>query len=97
MKTLMENSDFLSTYLQNIIKKSNNPNNTDHFYKTRDKILKVRNEFKNTMQYPFNDMYDYIISIYGLFDQNTEKNKILFRIDKEHVNKNIIFLGLKNL
>jgi hypothetical protein len=59
-------------------------NDTDikgmYFNETKEKILKIKAKYQNSLQYPFDIVYEYVFSIYNLFEKvevkETQKEKI---------------------
>lgn len=41
--------------------------------KTKDKIMNIKNKFQNSLQYPIDRIFEYIISVYSIYDKNEEK------------------------
>ena len=51
------------------------------YTQTKEKILAVKGKYQNNLQYPLDQIYDYVISIYVLFEKNEEKEMILQKIE----------------
>jgi hypothetical protein len=63
------------------IKLESTGNLIDTYTSIRNKIFNVKNKYQNYLQYPFDQIYDYIISVYNILDKKEERDFIMNKID----------------
>jgi hypothetical protein len=81
-------SELLSDYKD---KPEESNNMTSVLYtQTKEKIMAVKVKYQNNLQYPLDQIYDYVISVYKMYEKNEEKEMILQKIENVKL-KNLNF------
>jgi hypothetical protein len=71
-------NELMSEYRESIL----NPNTTSIINNsTKEKMMCIKLKYTNSLQYPFDWLIDYVISIYDIFDKLIEKEAVLQRIE----------------
>ena len=72
-------SELLCDYID---KPEENINMASVFYtQTKEKIMAVKLKYQNNLQYPLDQIYDYVISVYKMYEKNEEKEMVLQKIE----------------
>ena len=71
-------NELMSEYKESIL----NPNTTSIINNsTKEKIMCIKLKYANSLQYPFDWLIDYIISIYFIFEKIEEKEILINKIE----------------
>jgi hypothetical protein len=71
-------SELLNEYKENTDKINHM---SESYSLTKEKVFNIMIKYSNNLQYPFDHIYYYVVSVYQLFDKNEEKATILHKIE----------------